>query len=51
MTKGAKEEWEKFTCWCEERNLQAEYNSREDLERLKQILRNQVDNKIKNKNC
>ena len=50
MTKGAQEEWLDFQKWCDERNLQAEYNTNEDLERIKTTLRNRVDNKLKNRN-
>lgn len=48
MTKGGQEEWDKFRKWCDEKNLQAEYNSNDDLDKIKETLRNKVDNKLKN---
>lgn len=50
MTKGASEAWEEFKGWCEQRNLDAEYNSNNDLSIMKNTLRNRVDNKLINKN-
>lgn len=49
MTKGGQEEWNKFEMWCKEKKLQAEYNSNDDLNKIKNTLRNSVDNKLKNK--
>jgi cytochrome c556 len=49
MTKGGQEEWNNFQKWCDEKNLHAEYNSNDDLSKMKTILRNRVENKLKNK--
>ena len=34
MTRGAKESWEKFTGWCQEKKLDCEYNSNADLDKI-----------------
>ena len=49
MTKGGQEEWVRFQKWCVENNLYAEYNTKEDLNKMKKELRNRVENKLKNK--
>ena len=43
MTKGGKKSWDEFTKWCDERNLQCEYNSNADLLKIRDKLRNRVD--------
>lgn len=50
MTKGGQDEWKQFLVWCEEKHLQAVYNTMSDLHLIKNKLRNTVDNKYKQKN-
>lgn len=48
MTEGGNEVWSDFTQWCSERNLDLEYNTRDDLYRMREVLRNREKNKNKN---
>jgi hypothetical protein len=48
LTKTGTEIMNDFKKWCNEKGMDAEYNSNDDLEKLKQNLRNRVDNKNKN---
>lgn len=50
MTRGAKAVWNDFHDWCKEKQLEVEYNSNEDLEKIKTELRNRVDNDNKTNN-
>lgn len=50
MTKGGKEEWKRFEDWCNEKGLEAMYNTNDELKNIKTNLRNRVDNKLNNKN-
>lgn len=50
MTRGARAVWDIFCDWCREKQLEAEYNSNEDLKEIKIKLRNSVDNKTYNRN-
>ena len=43
MTRGGKKSWDEFTKWCDEENLQCEYNSKADLLKIRDKLRNRVD--------
>ena len=48
LTKTGYEEMEKFQKWAKDKDMDAEYNSKSDLDKMTQILRNRVDNKNKN---
>ena len=48
LTKTGQEVMTKFRAWAKEKGMDAEYNSKSDLEKMTQILRNRVDNKNKN---
>ena len=48
LTKSGYEAMEKFKEWAIEKGMDAEYNSKSDLDKITQILRNRVDNKNKN---
>ncbi|EGR0065755.1 hypothetical protein NB550_22090 [Vibrio parahaemolyticus] len=48
LTKTGYEEMEKFKKWAENKGMDAEYNSNEDLDKMKNNLRNRVDNKNNN---
>ncbi|EGR2715004.1 hypothetical protein DUG80_24390 [Vibrio parahaemolyticus] len=48
LTKTGTETMNEFKNWCTERGMDAEYNSNEDLEAIKQNLRNRVDNRNRN---
>lgn len=48
LTKSGYEEMEKFQKWAKDKGMDAEYNSKSDLDNMTQILRNRVDNKNKN---
>jgi len=48
LTKSGYEEMGKFQKWARDKGNDAEYNSKSDLDRMTQILRNRVDNKNKN---
>ena len=48
LTKTGKEKMKEFQEWSREKGMDAEYNSNNDLETIKQTLRNRVDNKNKN---
>lgn len=45
MTSGASDVWSTFEGWCEDRDLIAIYNTKEDMETIKINLRNKIDNK------
>ena len=48
MTKNGKKEWDDFKEWCIERNLDAEYNTKEELLLIRDKLRNRNKNKYNN---
>lgn len=48
LTKTGIEKMKGFTQWARGKEMDAEYNSNEDLENIKQTLRNSVDNQNKN---
>ncbi len=48
MTASGQEIWGDFSHWCDDRNLDCEYNTRADLDKMKTNLRNRVDNRNKN---
>ncbi len=48
LTKTGYEEIKKFQEWAKNKGMDAEYNSKFDLDKMTQILRNRVDNKNKN---
>lgn len=45
MTQGGQMIWDEFSGWCEERNLDCEYNTREELQAICNTLRVRVKNK------
>lgn len=49
MTKGGQYEWDQFLMWCQDKNLQAEYNTNDELNVIRETLRCRVDNKQKNR--
>lgn len=49
MTNAAQILWDEFTDWCNERSLECEYNNKEELTNIRNVLRNRVDNKYNNK--
>lgn len=48
LTETGNKKMEDFKEWAKNKGMDAEYNSSEDLERMKNNLRNRVDNKNKN---
>ena len=50
MTPGAKQEWDSFRSWCQDKKMDAEYNSNSDLETIQNKLRNKVKNIQKTRN-
>lgn len=50
MTSGAKLAWDIFKEWCQERGMDAEYNSNSDLSTIHINLKSIVKNIIKNRN-
>lgn len=49
MTANGRKKWDEFSKWCEERNLDCEYNTKEELYQIRDELRNREKNKNKNK--
>lgn len=47
MTKPAAIQWNEFEKWCDEKSIVAIYNSDDDLDTMKNNLRNRVDNRYK----
>lgn len=50
LTKKGNDKINEFKDWAKEKGLDAEYNSNSDLDKMKNELRNRVDNKNKNLN-
>lgn len=48
LTKSGQEEMNSFKQWAKDKRMDAEYNSKSDLDKMTQVLRNRVDNKNKN---
>lgn len=50
MTDEGKKVWDDFSNWCKERNLDLEYNTKEELLRIRDVLRNREENHNRNNN-
>lgn len=48
MTEAGQAVWDEFEEWCEQRDLDCEYNTRDDLVKMRNILRNNIENENDN---
>jgi len=44
MTPAGQAVWDEFEEWCDERELECEYNTKDDLLKIRTVLRNRIDN-------